>query len=200
MTLLIGFIALFLLIVLLVIAIGIGVNKEKTEKEEPRPIIHASGIYSVVRTSPRNDIMRLKPSGKEMRKYLSGINEDSNGAALSAEDKERLSESYWTRVDKNISEIEKGDRRGAEFYFYDFEWDDPVCGKYLSKGRFVTREEIFKHGRIVPPFHLGCSCRIQAHKGSENLRETTELGLRPLFEDDSTVPPLPNWHTVLRIP
>lgn len=200
MTLLIGFIALFLLIVLLVIAIGIGVNKEKTEKEEPRPIIHASGIYSVVRTSPRKDIERLKPAREEIRKYLSGTNEDTNGVALSNQDKERLVESYWTEVDRNITEVEEGDRRGAEFYFYDFERDDPVCARYLSKGRFVTREEIFKHGRIVPPFHLGCSCRIQAHKGSENLRETTELGLRPLFADDSMVPSLPNWHTVLRIP
>lgn len=191
-------IGLFLFLILIIVAVAIGVNKEKTEKAEPSPMIHASGIYSVVRRSPREDTLKAKPTQEEMRKYLAGINEDINGLALSTEDKEKLAAEYAGRLESSIVEIERGDGSGAEFYYYDFDQPDPVCAKYLTKGQYVTREDIHKFAYLVPPFHLGCRCRIKRHSGGEKLRDTTKLGLRPLLNEKAPVPMLANWHTTLK--
>lgn len=198
-SLIIGFIALFLLIVLMLVAIRIGVNKEKKELAEEPSVIHASGIYSVVRKSPRADLLRKRPAAEDIRKYLSGINVDSAGASLSDRDKERLACSFFNSIDENISQIEQGDRDGVEFYYYDFEGDDPVCARYVDKAQFVTREDIFRHSILIPPFHLGCACRIKAHHGSENLRDTTELRMRPFLTLENPEPRLPDWTQTARV-
>jgi hypothetical protein len=62
MGLIFAIIGLFLFLILVIVAVAIGVNKEKTEKAEPAPMIHASGIYSVVRRSPREDATKAKPT------------------------------------------------------------------------------------------------------------------------------------------
>jgi hypothetical protein len=100
-------------------------------------------------------------------------------------------------LDENIVEIENGDGDGVEFYFYELSGKDPVTEKYVKKGCFVTREEIHNHPQLIPPFHIGCTCRLRAHRGSENLHDTTELGIRPLFIGED-VPPLPDWHAIIK--
>jgi hypothetical protein len=189
-------IGIVLFLILLVIAFAIGINREKTEKEEQKPVIHASGIYSVVRKSPREDCLKQKPSEQEIRKYLSGTNVDINGKQLSEEDKEKVIADFKINLDKNIAEVEEGDKSGVEFYYYEFIQSDPVCAKYISKGQYVTREDLFRFGKLVPPFHLGCTCMIKRHRGGDKLKDTTELGLRPLLNEKTPVPMLPNWHTI----
>ncbi|HEX3018905.1 MAG TPA: hypothetical protein VHP36_01320, partial [Chitinispirillaceae bacterium] len=88
----------------------------------------------------------------------------------------------------------------VEFYFYDFSpVECPVCLNFLRKGYFVTRQEIFHYPRIIPPFHLGCTCCIIPHHGKENLKDTTEQGMRPLFQRESP-PALPDWKTINKQP
>lgn len=189
-------IAFFLLCIL--IAFRIGITRHKNDEEElSSPMIHASGIYSIVRKSPRQNIANFKPSTEKIRQYLAGQNVDINGKELTAEDKEKLL-SQWTEVlDENISEIEKGDSEGVEFYYYDFPNDDPVTGEHIKKGHFVTREEIHTFPQIIPPLHIGCRCRIKAHHGIEKIKDTTEMGLRPLFHDEN-LPPMPRWKDILK--
>jgi hypothetical protein len=85
------------------------------------------------------------------------------------------------------------------FYYYDYSRECPVCGSFITKGNFVTREAIYNHPQLVPPFHLGCACLLAAHHGSEKmLRETAIAGMVPFFEGD-TPPPLPEWTAVLSL-
>jgi hypothetical protein len=101
-----------------------------------------------------------------------------------------------TQMEFNINEIEEGDEKGIEFYFYEYSWDDPICEKYIAKGRFVTREELYQFPNVIPPFHFGCGCRLRKYEGKEKLRETTEIGMLPLFQNG--VPPLlPDWKEIL---
>jgi hypothetical protein len=185
-----------LLLVVMLIAVRIGINKEKVEEDGLKPVIHASGIYSIIRKSPRESISDYKPSQEEILKYFSNKNVNSTDLLLSEADKSKLMKQWNSQMEANIFEIEKGDERGAEFYYYKFLWTDPVCSKYISKGRFVTREEIFQHPNIIPPFHLGCGCQLKQYQGKEKLHDTTEIGMLPLFREGAA-PPLPDWKEIL---
>ena len=185
-----------LLLVVMLIAVRIGINKEKIEQDSLKPVIHASGIYSIIRKSPRESISDYKPSQEEILKYFSNKNVNTTSLSLSEADKSMLIKRWNSQMESNISEIEKGDEKGVEFYYYKYLWDDPVCGKYISKGRFVTREEIFQHPNIIPPFHLGCGCQLKQYQGKEKLHDTTEIGMLPLFREGAS-PPLPDWKEIL---
>jgi hypothetical protein len=186
-----------LLLIAMLIAVRIGMNKAKNEEEMQSPIIHGSGIYSIIRRSPRDNIGDFKPSQEEIRKYLNDKNVNSKG--ISSAHREVLFSKWNEQMESNISEIENGDKEGIEFYYFDFKWDDPVCDKIISKGRFVTREQIFEHPKIIPPFHLGCGCQLRKYQGKEKLRETTEIGILPLLRNGRMVP-LPEWKEIVAVP
>ena len=185
-----------LLLVVMLIAVRIGINKEKIEEDILKPVIHASGIYSIIRKSPRESICDYKPSQEEILKYFSNKNVNNINLSLSEADKSTLIKRWNSQMESNISEIEKGDEKGVEFYYYQYLWNDPICGKYIQKGRFVTREEIFQHPNIIPPFHLGCGCKLKQYQGKEKLHDTTEIGMLPLFRE-GVPPPLPDWKEIL---
>lgn len=182
---------------LVLVAIRISFNKKEVNIEEVNPILHASGIYSIIRKSPREQISQIKPSNEDIRKYLLSINVNTmQNDALSGE-KIRDFLYFWDKtLNENLKVIEQGDNEGVSFYYYDFFPDTcPVCKDFLKKGQFVTREEIFQFPAIIPPFHIGCTCKLVSFCGKENLQETTESGMIPLFRD-KTFPRLPDWKTI----
>jgi hypothetical protein len=189
-------VAFFLALVL--VAVYLIGRSSRPDEPAQSPIIHASGIYSIVRRSPREMIDEIKPSIASITKYLADKNEDITGAAISSTDKTALVSDWQKKLEMNISEIEAGDDQSINFYYYDFTGEDPVCKKYLDQGHFVSREEIFKCPQIIPPFHIGCRCALKAHKGTENLRDTTKLGMRPFFSGPG-MPPVPRWSDILKL-
>jgi len=191
-----AFVGIALLLVAMLVAARIGMKRAKNDEEIPSPIIHGSGIYSIIRRSPRDNIGDFKPSQEEIRKYLSDKNVNMGG--VSSIQREKLLSKWNELMEANISEIENGDKEGTEFYYFDFKWIDPVCEKIISKGRFVTREQIFEHPVIIPPFHLGCGCRLCKYRGKDKLRETTEIGILPLLRDGKMVD-LPEWKEITAI-
>jgi len=121
------------------------------------------------------------------------------GQTLTDEDKHALLNQWNSSINTSITTVEEGDQCDVEFYYFDFiPTECPVCKQYFTKGKFVTREEIFLNPCILPPFHPGCTCKIQPHHGKENLRETTELGMLPLFKNQE-LPALPDWKTVIKL-
>lgn len=189
-----------LLLILIIIAAKVGLSKNDTQEEQiPIPVIHASGIYSIVRRSPKEQLLKVRPGKEEIQKYLESLNEDIGKYLLSEKDKALILEHWEQSIARNLELIEQGDREGVEFYYYEFSPDDcPECTKFFNKGQFVTREEIFKYPATIPPFHLGCTCRLYPHHGKEKLRDTTELGLLPFFKGEE-LPPLPEWKVTFKI-
>ena len=197
-------IGLVLLIVLVIVAIRM-ISMRHTPDDVSQeginnPLIHESGIYSIIRKSPREDLLRIRPPEAELRKYLASLNEDINSRTLSAADKQKLAEKWRQSMEENIRVIELGDTENVEFYYFDYPGDQPCprCASYLNRGQFVTRQEIFKNPSIIPPFHLGCTTRIAAYRGKENLRETTTLGMAPFFTS-SAPPPVPEWMGTVKL-
>jgi hypothetical protein len=189
-------IGITLLLIAMLIAARIGMNKAKNEEETLPPMIHGSGIYSIIRRSPRDNIGDFKPSQEEIRKYLNDKNVNIKG--LSPAQRNDLVSRWNELMEANISEIENGDKEGREFYYFDFVRDDPVCAKIIHKGRFVTREQIYQHPKIIPPFHIGCGCMLRKYQGKDKLRDTTEIGMLPLLKNGEMVH-LPDWKEIVAI-
>lgn len=186
-------ISLILFLLLILIAIHIGLNRKSTSEEYVQPVLHTSGIYSIVRKSPREEISNHKPPSEEIRKYLEDLNENNKEAAFPVNE---LLKKWDESLNKNIETIEQGDKKGVEFYCYDSEPDDcSVCDQFFKKGQFVTREQIFQYPLIIPPFHIGCTSCLVPYTGKENLNDTTEIETYPLFKNE--LPPrLPEWRKI----
>ncbi len=191
-------IVLVVLLVLLLIALRVGARQEAPPPQPESHLLRTSGVYSVVRRSPREAVLAVKPTEDEIRKYLAGKNEDSKGAALSPGDKQHLLQAFFEDLDHNVGEVEAGDEEGVEFYYYDHEKSDPVCEGLVNKGHFVTREDLYRYPRLVPPFHIGCTCRLTRQRVTDNVRNTIAVNLRPLLTDDKAPPRLPNWHAIAK--
>jgi len=192
-------IGIIFFLVLILLAVRFGLTKQKAEEErESQAVIHTSGIYSIMRKSPREDIGTVKPSRAEISQYLSEQNVDIDKNSLSQADKEALIHQWNTSLENALNEVEEGDKKGLEFYYYYFENNDRVCEKYVTKGCFVTRQDLFKHPELIPPFHLGCRCMLKCHHGMEKIKDTTQIGMRP-FLNTKGIPPLPDWKNILKI-
>lgn len=191
---------LILLLVLILIAVRL-ISLKRTPSEEggvesaaQGPIIHNSGIYSIVRKSPREDVLHIRPKETEIRKYIASINEDIYGRALSGAEKDSIVQKWLHSMEENISVIEKGDSESMEFYYLESSADKqcPVCANFFKHGQFVMRQEIYKYPSVIPPFHLGCTTKLVPYIGKENLRETTTIRMSPLFSR-GIAPKLPDW-------
>ena len=192
-------ICLSILAALILVAVKIGFSKEDAHIDTERErMIRVSGIYSIVRESPRESLAALRPKEGEIRQYLAGINEDINGARLTDSGRAALLKHWNTQMEANLQAVENGDKNGVTFYYYDFPSVCPVCKPFITKGNFVTREEIYNHPVIIPPFHIGCACVLAAHRGVENLRETTITGMVPFFESGA-LPRLPDWTSAVSL-
>ncbi len=199
MTLFIALSGVVIFAILMLIAFNIGLRKNNEEDaSENEPLIHHSGIYSIVRKSPRENIAQHKPSQEEIRKYLSGINEDIDGNTLSEEERQRIVTEWKERLEQNIKEIEDGDREGVEFYRYHSERTDPVCDLFHVHNKFVSREQIFRYPGLIPPLHLGCGCRLIRYQGDEETGvDSTKTRT---FISGDMLPELPDWQRTVRIP
>jgi hypothetical protein len=187
---------LVLLIIILLLAVKVGIKKEQPEDQaSAAPVIHKSGIYSIVRRSPRELIAGHKPTEEAIRQYLASQNEDIHGRRLTDTIREDLLNRWKSSLDKSISEIERGDADGVEFYFYGFTGDDPACENHVPKDCFVSREQMYKYPITVPPFHLGCLCEIKAYQGEQNICDTATDRVR-LF-DENALPRLPEWKQIV---
>jgi hypothetical protein len=184
---------IFLSVMLFAIRVALSRTSPVEEEEDAHnPLIHASGIYSILRKSPGDAVLKIKPKEQEIRKYLSDLNENLS-AAFKENEIEDLIHEWNVSVGLNVKAVEDGDKNNIEFYYFDFNpVDCPICDSHIKKGQFVTREEIFKHPEILPPFHLGCTTKIVPHHGKEDLRETTEIGMMPWFKQ-GVRPALPDW-------
>ncbi len=149
---------IILFVAVIVYLIYTTIKSESTEMSSP--VIHASGIYSVVRRSPRGSIHPAKPKIEDIRDYLDNINKDDCGNVLSASDKEKLIKDWEDRLDRNISIIEDGDKNGLEIYFYKQVSKCKKNESMLGQNKFITREEIYQHPELIPPLHLGCKCEL----------------------------------------
>lgn len=184
---------LILLIIFALVLFLIYISIKKEKPEENRPTIHTSGIYSVVRRSPRSAVLKDKPMVEDIEKYLSTDARSRDGQRLSLTQKEKLVTAWKEYLEKNIGTVEKGDKEGVEIYFYTFPGSGTCAAADRFRDRFVTRDQIYNRPELVPPFHLGCRCLLIADtewkKGM-----MADIEFKPLLADGEVTPA--DWKTI----
>lgn len=158
MNLLLIVFGIVLLLVIIVYLIYVAIKKE--EPEEQRPVIHTSGIYSVVRRSPRGMLHPAKPTQEEVVAHLASSSNDISGKALTNEDRQALAEEWKNALDHNVTVIENGDKKGLEIYFYKCQVGCSQNKSLRENDQYVTREELYQHPELIPPLHIGCQCTL----------------------------------------
>jgi len=159
-------------------------NRQKAFPGGDNPPMYASGVFSLIRKSPKEQMAARKPSQASLLEILGG---DMGRAETYAEE--------WQRIaDLCIHNVEQGDREGVQTYRYEVPARcRATCGVF-GGDTYVTREQLHKNANLIPPFHMGCGCVIipkAAWQGG-----ASSGGWSPLLPLNGAYP-LPDWRTVV---
>ncbi len=188
------FIWLAIIALVLLVLAGIYFALRKTVKtDEPglddSSTIYTSGVYSLIRKSPREELFAKEPSPDLVEDLLQA----------SSEADESLNEyiEEWRRVaNLSITNVERGDQDGVQTYRYRV---PPKCRSvcHMFDGdAYVTREQLHKHVELIPPFHLGCGCELITKEAWS--AESGSAGWAPILPVDGKYR-TPDWRTVVKL-
>ncbi len=149
-------IGLILILVLVVIGVYL-VSKTSEEKEKKEQVILSSGIYSVLRPSPRLNIQEHKPPLEEIETFLK-----KQELKLPKDKQRSLLKNWQNLMEENLKVIETGDKSGIEQYIYLSGGEkDKICG-VGHDSHCISRQSLYKNPAFIPPFHLHCRCRLKS--------------------------------------
>jgi hypothetical protein len=187
-------IAIVFFVVLILITMYIGLQKKDIIEEDKIPVIHTSGIYSVIRQSPREHIYTVKPDMDKIKTFVSGAQEDVNGVPLSETDKEKIIVSWENQLEKNLKIIEEGDKIGVQRFLIKPPADDLPCRHFIEKNCFITREDIYKHPELIPPYYPGCQCILESES---EWRNATDMEHFRIDQEDKSH--FPAWENIRKV-
>lgn len=128
-------------------------NSDEKEKESNAPVIDVSGQYAVVVRPARESIAKVKPSLEEIVRWLSTTGK-------TAAEQGKLVEAWEKSIDDVVKVIDDGDRNGTVTYRIVIgPKSRPFCS-FIGDDNYITREQIRNHAEILPPYVLGCDCRL----------------------------------------
>jgi hypothetical protein len=179
---------------------GVGVissTRRNGVKARRSTTAHADNADLIERHRARWTVAARQPSFEEMMCHLENISPFGKGSQQTREFQRRYISSWNSCLENNLAEISEGDKHGIELYYYEVDGSDPVCRGHLLQGTFVTRSDIYSFPEIIPPFHLGCSCRLirllftpkwLLGKSFHHLFVADELPVLPDWRERSQVP------------
>lgn len=176
------------IIVLSIVLAGIGAyvvihNTDEKEKEETKPIIDVSGQYAVVVRPARESLNAVKPSEASLRSFLDTQN-------ISQEQKESLIAQWNATLEETIRTIDEGDKNGTATYRIEIGPKGKNYCNFVSEDNFITREQIRNHAEILPPYVLGCDCRILPKQPWEN---PSKSGWKAVIPTHGNTYDVPDW-------
>ncbi|MBR2058943.1 MAG: hypothetical protein IJ982_08555, partial [Fibrobacter sp.] len=153
------------IVLLSIILAGIGayvVIHSADEKEEIKPVIDVSGKYAVVVRPARESITAVKPSENSIRAWLeTQIN-------LTPEQRKEYLDKWNESIEETIRTIDEGDQNGTVTYRIELGPKGKEYVKFVHEENFITREQIRNHAEILPPYVLGCDCKLLPKQPWEN--------------------------------
>jgi hypothetical protein len=164
-------------------------NDVEKKDAEPAPI-YTSGVFSLIRKSPREAILAKVPDLENVRSVLKtpAARGEANGTP------EQYQELWLQVANLCISNIERGDKDGIQTYRYVVpEKCRATCGRFGGDA-YVTREQLHHQVQLIPPFHLGCGCEItprEAWQGGSG-------GWSPILPVNGHYD-TPDWRIVVRL-
>ena len=162
-----------------------GGGESKKEKGEATPI-YTSGVFSLIRKSPREAVLARVPELESIRAAPAAGPEKANGTP------ERFRDEWLRVAELCINNVERGDKEGIQTYRYAVpEKCRATCGRFGGDA-YVTREQLHHEVRLIPPFHLGCGCEITPREAGGAGGWSPILPVNGRYDT-------PDWRTVVRL-
>ena len=174
------------IIVLSIILAAVGayvIIHSSDEKDEPKQVIDVSGQYAVVIRPARESLNAVKPSEASLRSWLDSQNVD-------AAQKEAFVNQWNASLEETIRTIDEGDRNGTATYRIELGPKGRNYVKFVHEENFITREQIRNHAEILPPYVLGCDCRLLPKQPWEN---PSKSGWKAVVPSHGNNYDIPDW-------
>ena len=174
------------IVVLSIILAAIGayvVIHSSNENDEPKRVIDVSGQYAVVVRPARESLAAVKPSEASLRSWLESQN-------IPAEQREALVAQWNASIEETIHTIDEGDKNGTATYRFELGPKGRNYCKFVSEDNFITREQIRNHAEILPPYVLGCDCRLLPKQPWEN---PSKSGWKAVVPSRGSNYDVPDW-------
>lgn len=174
------------IIVLSIILAAIGayvVIHSSDEKDEPKKVIDVSGQYAVVVRPARESLEAVKPSDASLRSWLETQN-------MTPEQREALIAQWHQTMEETIRTIDEGDRNGTATYRIVLGPKGRNYCKFVNEENFITREQIRNHAEILPPYVLGCDCKLLPKQPWEN---PSKSGWKAVVPSHGSSYDVPDW-------
>lgn len=156
---------IILIIILILVAVGFGASiviGDKSSEEDPRTKVEKSGKYNVNVRPLREELGKVKPTAEKIRSFL-----EENHSHLGSEKIEELTVRWNQSLDETIAVVEEGYEQDVQTFRYVFtEADKKVC-TFLDNGNYITREQIYNHPELLPPFYVGCQVKLVSKEAWE---------------------------------
>jgi hypothetical protein len=175
------------IVVLSIILAAIGayvVIHSTEEKEEPKPVIDVSGQYAVVVRPARESITAVKPSEVSLRSWL------ETQVQLTPEQREEYIRQWNESIEATIRTIDEGDKNGTVTYRIELGPKGKNYVQFAGEDNFITREQIRNHAEILPPYVLGCDCKLLPKQPWEN---PSKSGWKAVVPAHGSTYNVPDW-------
>lgn len=174
------------IIVLSIILAAIGayvIIHSSDEKDEPKEVIDVSGQYAVVVRPARESLEAVKPSDASLRSWLETQD-------LTPDQRESLIAQWHMTMEETIKVIDEGDRNGTATYRIVLGPKGKNYCKFVNEENFITREQIRNHAEILPPYVLGCDCKVLPKQPWEN---PSKSGWKAVIPSHGSSYDVPDW-------
>ena len=172
------------IVLLSIVLAGIGIYvgmHNSDEKEESKPVIDVSGQYAAIGRPARETLTAVKPSEASIRAWLETQN-------LTPEQRLAYLEQWNNTLEETIRTIDEGDKVGTATYRIVLGPKGKNYCKFVSEENFITREQIRNHAEILPPYVLGCDCKLLPKQPWENPSKSGWKAVIPTHGNSYNVP------------
>lgn len=175
------------IVILSIILAAIGayvVIHSSDEKEEAKPVIDVSGQYAVVVRPARESITAVKPSEVSIRSWLESQEQ------IPLEKRQAYLDQWNESIEETIRTIDEGDKNGTVTYRIVLGPKGKNYCKFIHEENFITREQIRNHAEILPPYVLGCDCKLLPKQPWEN---PSKSGWKAVVPTHGSTYDIPDW-------
>lgn len=179
---------IIVIIILSIILAAIGayvVIHSADEKEKTLPQIDVSGQYAVLVKPAKDSLKKVKPSTEEIKQWLST-------QPISEEDQEALLSKWNASIEETIQTIDEGDKNGTVTYRVVIGQRSAQFCTFMKEENYITREQIRNHSEILPPYVLGCDCKLVPKFPWEN---PGKAGWKPVIPENGKYQ-VPDWRNI----
>jgi hypothetical protein len=132
----------------------------------------------------RESLTNVKPSEVSLRSWL------ETQEQLTPEQREDYIRRWNATLEETIRTIDEGDKNGTVTYRIELGPKGKNYVHFVDEDNFITREQIRNHAEILPPYVLGCDCKLLPKQPWEN---PSKSGWKAVVPSHGSTYEVPDW-------